>query len=763
MNKRNLTLCALTATLGLSVTATTIFIDKTKNNFIHSSAETPTYKMVIDATNFASLSSTPTRVSGFALGSETSGFWKVQVNVVNGCKTADNKLNLGRLGKFLNFGPQSSNCFSAIRNISSIKVDFSGDLSLQYSSRKDGLELSSKTSLTSNVANVNTNSGVDYFCLTTNNGALIDKIEIEYSCLDDDYSAIDYLDNTTWTSRSARGNTYKLVCNNGNFTLDSMNMEVAEHYAGTYEKVDDLIYATFPYEIDEAITCEVTYCFEESMNHSTLYFDSKSDTFDDLVASEMDALTFNRVYNVEDFESYSDSGTGYNADSPEHMRSGLSGNYFYDIEGEGTPSPVGTTGYSLGTYSDNLNLNPMMSHSGTKSGGFKVKQSKWTRYWQFDQLVGEPYIIGNGVYLSMWVKNPNFTDVQMTWGSMDTYAPLDNTTRTYGDFDTITIPANSDWKEYIVRISGTSYGYYVALKGVTADAEICIDDVTIYHESPYGSYKDPNLQTFASYGSLNTSAFVKQNMHIDEIKYFISLGRNGETKMYFFGQLVTVDNYSVDEEGNVTLDTTFQYDIEDWGALTLTKITGKFNSSGTAIENVALTGNLISSALESSTGITFSQIANTIDFETDNDSSLQSTYTRWYDSGSGWVEDTVNADRLKISGEADVHGTKAMKVRGYSKFRLTLATDFPSAKHINGMGLWMKNLGIKTYTLKWFYYRGTNLTDSYNPGSVCVPADGEWHYYQCGANVDAYNFALYLEASGATSTDTVVIDYVHIY
>ena len=766
MKKKSFLLCAVTAFLGIGATSTLMFANNLENKFKPSTAEMVTYTMTADSTQFASLGTSFTRTSGFELGSDTSGTWKVQVNVVNGKKDENNKLVLGKLGKVLNFGSSTANAFSSIKGIKSILVIFTGDLSLQFSSRKDGLELTSKQALTSNAIVENWDYGKNYFCLSTVDGATIEKIVINYSCSDNNYDSTDYLDGTVWTAKTD-DLIYQLDINGYNFDVKSLNGATEEVYNGSYNKTDGKICATFPVTYGGGYTAVVTMKFNETEDHRYLLIADKSDSIGGAIADSLASLNFERVYTVEDFEGYAETGVGYTANNAESNRSGLQGHYIADFGG-GSGSPVGTSGFGLMGSTDFLTLETGDAHTGSQAGKFKASQGKWMRYWQYDQLVGEPYEAGRGDYISMWVKNPSSSAVSMKWGSMKTNAALNDSTRNLGDFVSAIVPANSDWTEYTVPLTGTSYGWYVGFNNSNATAYLYIDDVKIYSETPYAEYEEPlnpNLRTFASIGSFPTTA-AAQAANINEIDYFVSLGKNGEGKIFFNGKQVTIDDYDVDDDGNVTIDTTFTYEIPNvMITLTLTKITGTFNAAGTAIENVTLTGDGLGSVLASTTGLTLAidSTANGFEAASMTTSVAQAYFKRWYHSGSAWVEDTTNADRIEVVEDNGIEGTKALKVRGHNKFRVTLAQDLEERKHFGGMGLWMKNVGTKAYTFRWFYYVGTGLVDGKNPGVETIPADGKWHYYQCGANYDAYNYALYFEASGATNTDCILIDYVQIY
>lgn len=764
MKKKSFLLCGIAAVLGIAASGTLLTANGLKKNFNEISAEEVSYKMVAGKDQFAALGTSFARVGGFAMSSSTGT--AVQVNVVNGKKDGNN-LVLGKLGKVFNFGPSSTNYYSAITSIKSVKVTFSsGDLSLKLATRTDGMELGQPVTLISGVGVAVTKGGVNYFSLETVAGATIESIEVVYSCTATAYDSLDYLGGTTWTAQDSSGFTYRLKCaTDGTFELDSLDKEENDHFSGTYEKTTEgKIKASFKIQGK----FNVSIFFNERNSHSSLDFDSVTDDVGGAIADGIAHFNFKRVYMIEDFESYSETGTGYTANNAESNRSGLQGAFFADYGGGGSGSPVGTSGFQLMGSTDFIQLDKTNKYEGNQAGKFKGSTGGWMRYWGYDQLIGEPYPAGSGAYISMWVKNNSNVSAKLKWGSMTTYAALNDTTRNSLDYATPTIPANQDWTEYTVPLTKTSYGWYLGIEKTSgSNAYLSIDNVCIYTDSPYVEYVEPvnpNLRTFTAIGTLPTSA-TAQDAGVNGLNYFLSLGKNGESKMFLLGEVVEITKYDVDGEGNVELTTNFSKEVMgDLFTITLTKVTGKFNAAGTAIENVALTGSGLSAVLEATSGITLNEYnANLIDFEGATTAQVQSMYKRWYHDGSKWVEDTGNTDRMEVVADDGINGASAMKIRGYNKFRVTMAADTEETFHVNGMGLWIKNVGTKPYTFKWFYFTSKNYATNSNPGSKSVPADGEWHYYQCGCNVDCYNFSLYFEGSGAQATDKVLVDYIHLY
>lgn len=760
MKKKSFLLCAIATLLGVGAIGTVAATRHLNNSFRVSQGESATYTMTAGSDEFAALGESFARTGGFALGSATSGAQKVQVNVVGGKKN-EGKLVLAPLGKVFNFGTNAANAYSAIHNIKSIKVTFTGDLKVQMAVTQDGLELGEKQALTSTATFIPDFDGSNFFCLSTVSGATIESIEVKYGCDVVTDLDIDMLDNTTFTAETD-GVTYQLEISGNTCVLKSLNLETNINLVGNIDVNED-----------NKIECDVTvgtypakYTFDLNAKHDTLSFVSKTGA----AAASLPELTFNRVFMIEDFESYTATGDTYRAANTEFNRSGLQGAFFADYGGGGNTSPVGTDGFQLMGSTDFIRLNSDTSaaaFAGDKCADFKANGSAWMRYWQFDQLIGEPYRVGSGAYISMMVKNTAATTVNMKWGSMKTNAALNNTTRNTGDFATVTIPASQDWTEYKVPLTGDSYGWYLAFEktGNKSTGRVLVDNVMIYSHSPYAKYVAPapenHLKTMTYNGNLIVADAYSGTLGATQ-NLFLALGKNGEGVGYVLGQKITVNSAVADEDGNVEIDTSFSYSTV-LGSITITKITGV--QSGTTLSNVTLTGSLIGLLITNNGSITLSE-TNALQSSCDGDTTtLKATFERWYNGGS-WTVDNNNEDKIRSSTVDPIEGTGCMDVRGYSKFRVTLKNDMAEAKAWTSMGVWVRNDGTKDYTIKFFCYYAQNCSSSAykNPFSATCPADGQWHYYQSGldTSVQYYNVSIYFENNSATGNDRVSIDYVHM-
>ena len=204
-------------------------------------------------------------------------------------------------------------------------------------------------------------------------------------------------------------------------------------------------------------------------------------------------LQVEAVNKLDDFESYTETGVGYDQSHPdETLRSGLRGAYYCDYWSGGSGSPVGGDGWSLMGSNDYLKLADDVSHSGSKSMSLKGG-SNTCRYMTYGLKDGveDGY---KGKYFSFWAKSTVPQD--MTLRISVYYQPKveSSTQQSSRSYLECTINANSDWQEIKIELKTTEtyYGFAVTtLYGTgspTAATRIYIDDVYIFGDlSPWGN------------------------------------------------------------------------------------------------------------------------------------------------------------------------------------------------------------------------------------------------------------------------------------
>lgn len=207
-------------------------------------------------------------------------------------------------------------------------------------------------------------------------------------------------------------------------------------------------------------------------------------------------LPSTNIYNVEDFESYTATGTGwdtgnYNKYGTTNLRSAFYAKY-YGVTSD--PTVESSNWQLMGGNLDYVIYHATAGRNDSKTALLKVNNGNNFRYIQSKSLFGINSVIGKGSYLSVWIHS-GYTDTSGTPTTQNVPVRL---MAFYGDtFATGTneaavadyvIEAGSDWLEYVVELDPTrnvyAFGVYLAKIG-SGTTYVPFDDITIYTESPY--------------------------------------------------------------------------------------------------------------------------------------------------------------------------------------------------------------------------------------------------------------------------------------
>ena len=396
----------------------------------------------------------------------------VVINLVNAKTVSNGFAQFASRGVLYNFNSNTG----AVTGLNGIKVNLSaGSMSIRTAVSSEisnnGITLSEPIALTSGVSQ--SLAASNYFALEAgDNGATVTSIELSYACTNVD--AVARLNGTYTGILNSDGFIYKMTLNNGSASITSVDKDTVTSYNGTATLTGNTLTTTF--------TSGPTYNFTVS-----------SDSYS-LTASE---ITLYRVYDVEDFESYSDAGQGWasnrGADS-KYDGTGVKGNYYCDYYGTNTiPSPIGGSGWSMMGSTDYILFNSAKGYNNSKVAAFKGNSSG-LRFLQLKAYYGIPQIIGKGNTLSFRARgayNSSFAN-----SSYDTTFKIfayynskitsgNQGTRTEASF---TIPAGSDWREYKMNLDSSKNYYAFAIYTSNSDSNARftpIDDVKIYTHSPY--------------------------------------------------------------------------------------------------------------------------------------------------------------------------------------------------------------------------------------------------------------------------------------
>lgn len=208
-----------------------------------------------------------------------------------------------------------------------------------------------------------------------------------------------------------------------------------------------------------------------------------------LFASHVANLVVSKVKVLDDFESYTETGVGYDLNNPATNRRGLRGSYYVDYYtgNSSHTSPVGGTGWSLVSSTDYLNLIENDAHSGTKSA--ELKRSSPIRYLNYASYTGvnPGYGAGNSKF-SFWAK-PITNDV--TFRIRVYYVPkVDPSNQVSGGTVSATadvlVQAGMGWQQVMIDINPARvvFGYSITTNGGSASKPL-VDDIELFSANPW--------------------------------------------------------------------------------------------------------------------------------------------------------------------------------------------------------------------------------------------------------------------------------------
>lgn len=335
----------------------------------------------------------------------------------------------------------------------------------------------------------------DYFELEAKDGGVhLTELNFSYSC---DANAYDVkMLNGTYTGIGSDSSTYKMTITDGAGSIESLDKLSNIQLSGTAAMTSKTsVRFTFMYG-DYKIYYDMSY------DGHTLAFVAKSDEVGGAAANQVAQVSLNRVYNVEDFESYSATGQGYTNSDTKYQTSGLRAKIYADYYTGSDTGEIGGSGWPIMTSTDNTTLLNTKGH-GSKGGAFKFSNGTSMRYIAMNELYGVKQSIGKGNVLSFWARgaytNTNFNTNHSSNTPMKFYAyyatPLtpSNQTTVRETFD-FTVQAGATWQHFEMPLTEgrTYYGFgFYAQQSSGSTQYVPIDDIQIYTASPYAEYIAP--------------------------------------------------------------------------------------------------------------------------------------------------------------------------------------------------------------------------------------------------------------------------------
>ncbi len=513
MKKFNFRLFSLISLTFVGATALTVSIVSGKKSISNDGAGDPGYNIVLDDSN------TPTFEDEYQkeVGPETvfeKGNYALNMKYRLAKYEDGYHVNLAPHGLMYNEVDNSTNK-NKITSLSSITVNYTStsNMTVKTSLRNDGKEFGAAQAVTDGTP-VEFQDNPYYFILEAGDAAAqIESVVLNYSCeANDDYQLSTL--SGTYTGTGTDGYTYKLTLNGSSATIASLDKASNQTVSGTAEIVDGN-------KIQCTLAIGGTYTNSISEDHRVLTFSAKSGN-----ASAFPEINFYKVYQVENFESYSATGnafggSGRGADSLFSM-SGLRAAYhsdWYTSSSSYAVSYLGDSGWKVMGSTDFLTYTSNKGYNNSKAAAFKGN-SNGLRYIQMKGMFGTPEIIGKGAYLSFYAKaysNSSLSTVKTTDTAVKVYGFYGqqilktnlSSIRTSVD---LTIPANSDWARYTIPLDDSknyySFGFYL---NTSANVYMVVDNVEIYTVNPYAEYVAPVNVTGISVSPTELELEVGQN------------------------------------------------------------------------------------------------------------------------------------------------------------------------------------------------------------------------------------------------------------
>ena len=762
--------------LPLAVSAA-VFADKKLMQPVHVNADT--YTFTVDSDDFGGSDLT----DAYQMNVEqTFGQYAPVLNYYLAKLDADDNLVLAPSGRIYNYNG-SAPYGGRLTDILSMTINYTtesgGQLFVQTGVAGDNQVFGEKIAVTSGVA-LEFNNHPNYFIISNSNkAATITSLSMSYTCNATPGFSLGNLGNK-YTGMGADLNTYTLVRDGANVTVAGQTGTIAVTSAGAF-----------------TITLAggaIVYTGQVSADYKTLNFLEKSGAY---AASAPTIVEMNRVYVMEDFESYSETGSGYTTNNAAGRQnaSGLRAAYYCDYAGGGYTTWVraadgsNKSSFNYAVSADYLNLTTALKHGGSKAATIKGWKDGWTRAWSIEAFNHDyNYGFGSGNKFSFWTHGA-YTDTACTTASSkdvkisvqvyyQDFVVDDNNRKstTYGSgVSVVTVAAGSDWTEKTITISPSKKVCAVNLmvdnSTLSANVFVPIDDLTIYTQpvfEPTKKYEESATKFTKSYkGSLTlgggaVSADVK-----------LAVGANGYVYGYA-GADMQAQTYSV--SGN-------QMAITTTGSITATGLGTKTygNWSGTLSDDKStLTINKTDITGEIASYIDQNQIVlqedNVLFDGSESTATLQAALTRqYYEHVSGdtykWTTDTGNSDRILPLSTHYIQGNSSIRVRPYASGNMRVFINPAVAEaqnaNIKNVAFWFyAPAGIK-YKISIYSYDGYDPETAANKQQQWIQeytgdADGDysagWQYVSMGLKYNK-NFAIWVQTNSAAT----IIDYVTYY
>ena len=776
MKRKTFYQAIMAITSGLALTCAIVFASGGFTSLISkANADQQTYNFTLNSSKFATsgLSTefntlNPKKFSSEDYVQQTfSGENSPVINYFLAKKDSNNNLVLAPGGQVFNYS-SSATYNGRITGINSITVNYSGGV--LYA--QDG-DVGSYTVYNKKIA-ITSGTPLMFashpnFVMISNSKAntTITSISYSYSCTEAGFMLARM--GEIYNGGASNGNAYTLTRSGSSITFNGQSGTISLNSSGA-----------FTMSLNSGA---ITYSGTVSADYKTLSITNRT-------GSALEINELNRVYVLDDFEGYSQTGTGLR--SGKNVASDLRFAYYGDYGGNGSSTWVSGSNFDSAQSSDYLNLTTAVKHGGSKSATFKGWTGGWTRAWSRETFdMTHHYNFGSGSLLSFWAHGP-YTNTGCTTASDNAgkirvqvyYEPFEITdsnrnSTTYGsgtkDF---TIPAKSDWTQYTFAINPNKsvYAINIMVDNSTISSYknifIPIDDIQIMENPVYAPPKIYSESSTRITKTYHGEVTVGKSFYSLDYTVKFGLGASGFIYAYAGGDMQP-QSYTI--SGNqIVIVTTGQLDTSDYtsyglaSSYTFGTWTGTLSSDKKTItiNKSNITGTITDILKTNQVTLTEDTV---LADGSESNSTLQSMFSK--QTGSSW-ENHNDPNKLIQSSECYIQGNHSIKMsaNGTTRVRMIINPSLAQSQsaNIESISFWAYLPAGTNFTLSLFTYDSytpSTSSDHYkNPVILEYKADGSgrnpgWTYVNCGLDKN-YGKNISLAVTVNNGAKPAFIDYI---
>ena len=670
----------------------------------------------------------------------------ISMNFVKAKATSGKFVTLGSRGMIYTFGSEQG----GISGINAVTVNFTGNSLAVRTSQTNtlvngGATTTGPTMLTSGTR-VEIPSSRFISFIGGEGTTDITSIQLEYLCSDsEDIKKI----NGTYTGTGNDGYNYSLNFNNGVATMTSINKDTADTYTGTATWSGNNVECAFT-------TPAVTYNFTISADAYQLSYVNKSGS----AAESAPEVDFYRVYDIDNFEAYQETGTGWDkSNNNKYNVTGFKSAYICEYQSGGsTEGPISGAGWNIMQTTTYMALNKNEGHNSNQSGAFKGRATE-LHFFHMKGYFGIPSVIGRGTKLSFWAKGP-YTDENLTtpsaYGTNVIFAlyytaQVNSSTLSQKTEKSFYVPAGNDWEEFTMDLDSSKnyYAYSISTKNYINDDVsrlVPIDDIRIYTVSPAAQ-----AQTLVN-GTFHGTTYSSEYMSTDPI--MLALGDSGKAAAVLYNYSAVADSYTMNGN-NITVT---------FSDANIGTITGTYNSANNSLSNLNISGNIAKRynsnsnpngrTWNSNGSITMSAVTHAWGCDEQSVEMRDIFKREWRDPNESWQHDHFNDNRVESVNSNYITGGHAMRVRPYAagSISITLYQDV-SVANVKNLSFWVYNSNNTDKSIRLFI-NGDEI------GTKTATANG-WTFISCGfSSRTVTNFKLMDENK---SSGSFIFDDISLY